>query len=87
MPGLWMANVDTSATDDEIKDFLVRYGFPPYDTIQHVPGDGSHPAVLLTFRDAPPEALRTLGNRIQNMYWKNHKIQVHVMDRADSERP
>jgi hypothetical protein len=78
-----MANVDTAATDDEIKDFLVRYGFPPYDEIQHVPGDGSHPAVLLTFNDAPAEALRTLGNRIQDMYWHNHKIQVHVLDRTD----
>jgi hypothetical protein len=82
-----MANVDTSATDDEIKEFLVRYGFPPYDEIEHVPGDGSHPAVMLTFRDAPTEALRTLCNRIQDMYWKSHKIQVHVLDRADSERP
>jgi hypothetical protein len=86
MPGLWIADVDSSATDDEIKDFLVRYGFPPYDTIQHMPGDGSHPAVLLTFRDAPAEALRTLGNRIHDMYWKSHKIQVHVLDRATGER-
>ena len=86
MPGLGMANVDSNATDDEIRDFLVRYGFPPYDTIQHVPGDGSHPAVLLTFRDQPAEALRTLGNRIQDMFWKTSKIQVHVLDRADGER-
>ena len=85
MAGLWMANVDSSATDDEIKDFLVRYGFPPYDGIQHVPGDGSRPAVLLTFRDAPPQALRTLGSRIQDMFWKSRKIQVHVLDRADGE--
>jgi hypothetical protein len=81
-----MANVDTSATDEEIRDFLVRYGFPPYETIQHVPGDGSHPAVLLTFGDAPAEALRMLGDRIQNLYWHNHRIQVHVLERADGER-
>lgn len=85
MPGLWMANVDSSATDDEIKDFLVRYGFPPYDAIQHVTGDGSRPAVLLTFHDASPQALRTLGYRIQDMFWKSRKIQVHVLDHADGE--
>jgi hypothetical protein len=81
-----MANVDSNATDDEIRDFLVRYGFPPYDTIQHVPGDGSHPAVLLTFHDQPAEALRTLGNRIHDMFWKTSKIQVHVLERTDGDR-
>lgn len=83
MPALWMGNVDASATDEEIKDFLVRYGFPPYDAIEHVPGDGSRPAVMVTFNDAPAQALRTLGTRIQDMYWKSRKINVRVMDRAD----
>jgi hypothetical protein len=78
-----MGNVDASATDEEIKDFLVRYGFPPYDAIEHVPGDGSRPAVMVTFNDAPAQALRTLGTRIQDMYWKSRKINVRVMDRAD----
>jgi hypothetical protein len=80
MAGLWVGNVDSSATDDEIKEFLVRYGFPPFDAIQHVAGDGSRPAVILTFNDAPPQALRNLEGRIQDMFWKNRKIHVHVVD-------
>lgn len=83
MAGLWLGNVDSSATDEEIRDFLVRYGFPPYDAIQHIPGDGSRPAVLVTFKDEPSAALRTLGGRIQDMFWKNRKLQVQVMERAE----
>jgi hypothetical protein len=80
MADLLMGNVEAGATDDEIKEFLVKYGFPPFDGIEHVPGDGSHPAVLLTFQDAPAEALRGLLPRVQDMFWKNRKIHVHVVD-------
>jgi hypothetical protein len=44
-----------------------------------MPGDGSRPAVLLTFKDVPPETLRSLQPRIQNMFWMNRKISVQVM--------
>jgi hypothetical protein len=80
MARLWISDVDGSATDDEIREFLVKYGFPPFDAIEHVPGDGSHPAAMLTFNDVPPQALRTLGSRIQDMFWKSRKIHVQVMD-------
>jgi hypothetical protein len=80
MAGLWVGNVDDSATDEEIKQFLVKYGFPEFDGIEHITGNGSRPAVLLTFNGAPAQALRTLGDRIQDMFWKNRKIHVQVMD-------
>ena len=83
MAALWMTDVDPNATDEEIRDFLVKYGFPPYDAIQHMPGDGSHPAVLASFRDEPAEALRMLATRVNGMFWKTRKLQVHVMEHAD----
>ncbi|GAB3444226.1 RNA-binding protein [Massilia solisilvae] len=79
MAQLWLGNVDDSATDDDIRDLLVRYGFPAFDAIEHVPGSGARPAVMLTFNEAPPQELRTLGDRIQNLFWKNRKINVQVM--------
>jgi hypothetical protein len=36
--------------------------------------------VLLTFNDAPAQALRNLEMRIQDVFWKNRKIHVQVMD-------
>jgi hypothetical protein len=80
MAGLWVGNVDSSATDDEIRQFLVRYGFPEFDAIQHIAGDGSRPAVLLTFNDAPAQALRNLQPRIQDLFWKNRKLHVQVVE-------
>jgi hypothetical protein len=79
MADLLMANVDSSIPDEEIKAFLEKYGFPPFDEIEHLPGTGSRPSVRLTFKDAAPEGLRLLLPRIQNMFWKDHTIHVQVM--------
>lgn len=79
MAELLLGNVETGTSDDEIKEFLVKYGFPAFDAIEHMPGDGSRPAVLLTFKDVAPETLRSLQPRIQNMFWKNRKLSAQVM--------
>lgn len=80
MADVLMGNVETGTSDDDIKAFLVKYGFPPFDEIEHLPGDGSRPAVLLKFRDAPAEALRSLLPRVQNMFWNNRQIRVHIVN-------
>lgn len=79
MADLLLGNVDSSASDEDIKTFLVKYGFPEYDAIQHIPGDGSRPAVLLSFHNAPATVLRQLQPRLQNLYWKNRRLQAQVM--------
>jgi hypothetical protein len=79
MAELLLGNVDGDASDEEIEAFLVKYGFPHFDEIQHMPGDGSHPTVLLTFKDAAPETLRSLQPRIHEMFWKNRKLSAQVM--------
>jgi hypothetical protein len=78
MAELWMGNVGDDATDEEIKELLVKYGFPPFDEIQRVPGSGSHPAVLLTFHDTEAQALRSLEPRIQHLFWKDRSLNVAV---------
>jgi hypothetical protein len=80
MANLLIGNVDSSASDDDIRDLLARYGFPPCDSIEHMPGDGSRPAVLLRYGDAPAEALRSLQPRLQDLYWKSRKINVSVFE-------
>lgn len=80
MANVLIGNVDDSASDDEIRDLLARYGFPPCDSIEHMPGDGSRPAVLLRYAGAPAAALRSLQPRLQDLFWKNRKIQVSVFD-------
>ena len=79
MADLLLGNVASDTADAEIRDFLVKYGFPEFDAIEHLPGDGSRPAVLLTVKDTAPETLLKLRDRIQNLFWRNRKISVQVM--------
>jgi len=79
MADLFVGNIDADIDDDEIKAFLVKYGFPPFDGITHVAGEGSRPAVVLTFDGTDAELLRRLQPRVHNLFWKNRTINVQVM--------
>ncbi|WP_233829482.1 RNA recognition motif domain-containing protein [Paraburkholderia sp. ZP32-5] len=74
MAELLLGNVEEDVTDEEIGEFLVRYGFPRYSSMRRIPGSGSRPAALVVFDDVSPDSLRTLQSRIHNLYWKNRTI-------------
>jgi hypothetical protein len=80
MTKLLIDNVDSGASDEDVRQLLLRYGFPPYDAIEHLPGDGSRATLLLTFADASPAALHSLQPRIQNLFWNHRKLDVEVLD-------
>jgi len=79
MSGMLLANVDPSATDEEIRDFLVKYGFPPYSSIEHHDGDGSQPSVLLGFDELDTVKLQALQPRIDHVYWKHRELHVRIL--------
>jgi hypothetical protein len=79
MADLLLANIGDETTDDEIKDFLIRYGFPPFDRILEVPGTGSLPAVLVTFDGLDPKALRHLQGRIHNIMWNGRTVTARIV--------
>ena len=79
MSRLWLVNIEPGTSDEEIRDFLVKYGFPPYDQIEHEEGDGTRPAAMLTFASTDPTALGNLQERINGMYWKKRKLGAQVM--------
>jgi len=84
MADLFIGNIDEHVSEDDIKAFLVKYGFPPFDSIAHVPGEGSRPAVVVSFEGTSPEVLRCLQPRVHDMFWNNRKINVQVMkDRSE----
>ncbi|MFJ4294077.1 RNA-binding protein [Cupriavidus sp. NPDC089707] len=76
---LLLGNLDAKTTDEEIGAFLVRYGFPEYTSIEHMEGDGTRPAVRLTFDTLDDDTLDKLRVRIHDMFWKSHKITAVVM--------
>ncbi|MHA6203715.1 RNA recognition motif domain-containing protein [Dyella soli] len=79
MTRLLLGNIEPGTTDDEVREFLDKYGFPPFDAIEHVPGDGSRPAVLLTYDDAGAAALEKLKPRIHHMFWKQRELNVMIL--------
>lgn len=79
MARLLLGNIEAGTSDDEVKAFLVKYGFPEFDDIQHVEGDGSRPAVLLTFRGVHPDGLHKLKERIHDMFWKKGRISAQIL--------
>jgi hypothetical protein len=78
MMHLLLGNIEPGTTDDEIRDLLVKYGFPSFDEIAHVEGDGSRPAVALTFNTIDATALSSLQSRLHNMYWKNRQLSAAI---------
>ena len=79
MASLWIGNIAPGTSDEELKALLIRYGFPEYDAIEHVNGDGSRPAVMITFEGADAVVLQQLQPRVHNLYWKDRRLNVSVM--------
>lgn len=80
MANLLIDNVDASASDEDILQLLERYGLPPCDTIERLGGDNRRPAVLLRYHDLPAAALRANQDRLHGLFWKNHQLNVAVLD-------
>ncbi|SPA56874.1 conserved protein of unknown function [Cupriavidus taiwanensis] len=79
MSSMMLVNIDAGTTDDEIRDFLVRYGLPAFDDITRVEGDGSRPAVRLHFNEVDAGTLRGLVPRINHIFWKQRKVDAMVL--------
>ena len=79
MTRLFLGNIEPGTSDDEIRAFLQRYGFPSFDAIEHEPGDGSRPAVLLTFSGVDSASMFDLQKRVHEMFWKKRKLTARIL--------
>jgi len=69
-----LGNVAETVSDEEIGEFLTRYGFPPFSAIRREPGTGDRPAAIVVFENETADSLRVLQSRIHNIFWKDHTI-------------
>lgn len=83
MAELMLSNVEESVTDEEIGEFLIRYGFPQFSAIQRIPGAGSRPAALVIFDNVTADGLRNLQPRVHNMFWKGRTITALLLPERD----
>lgn len=77
---IWMGNMASGTTDDEIKALVKKYA-PDLECteIQRVEGGGTHPAAMLGFTGATSTALANLALRLHGMYWKGNSLNCHTM--------
>ncbi len=79
---LWITNLAPDITDDDLRDLLHRYGAPKVARIDHEPGNGSPPGVVIAFEGpVDHETLNGLERRLDRLYWKNCTLLVTALHR------
>lgn len=79
MPLMMLSNLHPDTTEAQVQEFLARYGFPQYDEYEWQEGDGTRPAVTLTFRTLALAELYRLQPRIHGVFWNGHKINALIL--------
>jgi RNA recognition motif-containing protein len=79
---LWIGNIAPDTSDEEIRAFVKKYA-PDLEctSLQRVDGDGSRPAAMLEFAEAPLGALEKVSMRLNRMYWKKRELLVQTLTR------
>jgi RNA recognition motif-containing protein len=77
---LWIGNIAPETKDDELREFLGRYGIDTVASIQRVEGEGSRPAAVVEVA-ATPEGLMKVTQRLNGMYWKGRTLTVQTITR------
>jgi hypothetical protein len=72
---LWLGNVASGTTDDEVRDLVKKYS-PGLEVkkIDRIEGDGTRPAVSVEFVDTPFGALEKIAMRLHRMQWKGREL-------------
>jgi hypothetical protein len=83
---LWIANVAPGTSDEEIREFVMKYA-PELECtkIQRVEGDGSRPAATLELADTPYGSVEKVSMRLHGMYWKGRELFVQTLSRRARE--
>ncbi|HJS38241.1 MAG TPA: RNA-binding protein [Burkholderiales bacterium] len=79
---LWIGNIAPDTTDDEVREFVMKYA-PDLEitTIQRIEGDGSRPVAQLEFKDTPYGSVEKIAMRLHGMHWKGRELYVQTMAR------
>jgi len=77
---LWIGNIAPGTSDEELRQFLAKYGIDTVASIEQVPGDGSRPAAVLEVASTP-EALMKVTQRLNGMFWKGRTLTVQSITR------
>ena len=79
---LWIGNIAPGTTDAELTALVKKYAHQLECTaVQRVEGDGSRPAAVLQFADAPMGVVEQVSMRLNGMYWKERELISSALSR------
>ncbi|MGO4328152.1 RNA-binding protein [Cupriavidus sp. 2TAF22] len=79
MTRVLLTNLKPDISDEDIRAFLAKYGLPPCDEIEHVPGDGTRPAAELVFHAIDADTLRKALPRIHHIFWNQRELSALIL--------
>jgi RNA recognition motif-containing protein len=79
MAKLWISNLAPDVTDDDLRAFLTKYGFPEAGEIERIGADGPRPGATVTFPGKTTSELGALATRVHDMFWRGHTLNVQVL--------
>jgi RNA recognition motif-containing protein len=80
---LWIGNLPLNKNDEDIRAFVRKYTHVEIVAITRVDGDGSRPGVLIEIGGATQLMLSGMQTRLNQMYWDQHELTVHIMSFSD----
>ena len=77
---LLIGNIAPGTSDEELREFVGRYGITAVSSIQHVPGEADRPSAILEIA-ASAKALLAITQRMNGIQWKGRPLHVQALTR------
>ena len=77
---LLIGNIPPGTSDEDLREFVGRYGVTAVQSIQHVPGEADRPSAILEIA-ASAQALLAITRRMNGMQWKGRALHVQALTR------
>jgi hypothetical protein len=80
---LWIGNLTQGASKDALQELIHKYTGAPGLQIQMLDEDEAHPAALVEVQDANLLTLEIMQERLNGMFWMEHRISVQILSFTD----
>jgi len=89
---LWIGNLPPGTSNQAVRELVRKYTRIEIDCITEVDSDSIKPGVLISIGDEHPidriashAKLELIQHRLDHLYWKQHRLSVHLLTHSDLE--
>jgi hypothetical protein len=80
---LWIGNLPPNKSDEDVRAFVRKYTHVEIGAMTRIDGDGSRPGGLIEISGATQLMLLGVLRRLDQMYWDQHELTVHILSFSD----